>query len=128
MSWLTRAEPHWPRRRRHAILRVMAIAPPGRADPSTDVGAQTDAPTDIDAVTDIDGEIDEPADIDAATDIDKARAAGPSRVPGPADVHRTDTPTPLTASRVRTGWHNVRDAYNDVFVADWSPRQWLRAR
>ncbi len=34
----------------------------------------------------------------------------------------------IPASRARALWDGVRSAYTDIFVDDWGPRRWMRAR
>jgi two-component system sensor histidine kinase DesK len=76
-----------------------------------------------------------PVSVTPVTVAPAARPA-PSAVAEPVAARRVGTltppptapPTSPAAHRVRDAWRTLREAYSDIFVADWSSRQWLRAR
>ncbi len=49
-------------------------------------------------------------------------------VPTAPTTSAAPTKPAAPASRVRAIWDDVRTAYTDIFVDDWGPRRWMRAR
>ncbi len=64
-----------------------------------------------------------PADPARGAELVPAPGSDATPRPAPASAETTRSPFSVVAA-----WRSIRSAYTDIFVDDWGPRRWVRAR
>src|SRR5215467_13087233 len=103
------------RSRDQAVRMALAAAPAGASSQPVPSGASNQpVPSGASSQPVLTGASDQPVPSVATAD---GASAAPDR---PAGARPT--------WRVRDVWQRLRAAYTEIFVDDWSPRRWMRAR